>query len=174
MKFTKIVEVEKPVAIVWQAMVTDFDKASVWMASVSRSYAKTEGLVVKNAPMIGRICHLSASDSKNMVSETITEYDETRHVFRFEVVPLHMPAVFPFHKNKIVIAMTETAGGGTEMRWELDVRLRLVGLLLYPLVKVGLSKGIDNIIGELKFYVENGRPHPRKKTPAEISAPVAA
>jgi polyketide cyclase/dehydrase/lipid transport protein len=174
MKFTKIVEIKKPVSLVWRTMATDFDQASIWMASVQRSYAKSERAIAKNAPMHGRICHLSSSDTKNMVDETIAEFDESHHIFRFEVVPLNMPAIFPFHKNKVVITMTKLADGGTEMRWDLDVHLRLAGLLLYPLVKVGLSKGIDNIIGELKFYVENGHPHPRKKSPAETSPPVAA
>jgi len=174
MKFTKIVEIEKPIDQVWKIMAKDFDLASVWMASVYRSYAKSEGLLVKNAPMKGRICHLSSSDTKNMVDEAIIEFDEMGHIFRFEVVPFNMPAIFPFRKNNIMITMTDLEGGRTRMRWELDVNLRLAGFLLYPLVRFGLSKGIDNIIDELKFYVENGHPHPRKKTPAETSPPYVA
>jgi len=174
MKFTKIVEFKKPVDHVWKVVAADFDQATVWMASVHRSYAKTEGVFAKTAPMQGRICHLSSSDSKNMVDETIIEFDERGHIFRFEVVPFNMPAIFPFHKNNISITMTDLEGGGTKMRWDMDVNLRLAGFLLYPLVKVGLSKGFDNILDELKFYVENGHPHPRKKTPSETSPPFMA
>ncbi len=161
MKFSKTVEIAKPVDQVWRIFAVEFDMAYVWMASVPRSFAKTEGPIAKNAPMPGRICHLSSSETKNMVDEVILEFDEQRHVFKFVVSPLHMPAVFPFSKNRIRIEMSTLKNGNTKMHWDLNTQLKFAGYMLYPLVKVGLSKGIDNIIEELKYFVENVTPNTR-------------
>jgi hypothetical protein len=36
------------------------------------------------------------------------------------------------------------------------------GYLLWPLLRIGFGNFVGDIMGKLKFYVENGTPHPRK------------
>ncbi len=174
MKFSKTVEIAKPVDTVWRIFAIEFDVAYKWMASVPHSYAKTKGKFVGGAPMQGRICELSSSHTKNMVDEIITEYDESRHVIGIDVSPLNMPAIFPFRVNKVRVELTGLPNGHTRMRWDLHPHLKMAGYLLYPLVHVGLSKGFDSIIAELKYFVENGEPHPRKQAKIRKLAKAAA
>lgn len=174
MKFTKTVEIAKPIDDVWRIFAVEFDIAYKWMASVPHSYAKTKGDLVGNAPMHGRICELSSSHTNNLVDEIITEFDENRHVFGIDVSPLNMPAIFPFRVNKVRVELTALPNGHTRMRWDLHPQLSVSGYLLYPLVRAGLSKGFDNIIAELKYFVENGEPHPRKQAKLRKMAKAAA
>jgi hypothetical protein len=42
------------------------------------------------------------------------------------------------------------------------VELSFIGKLMSPIIKMQLNKAIDEILSDLKFYVENGTPSPSK------------
>jgi hypothetical protein len=48
------------------------------------------------------------------------------------------------------------------MTWKFRSNIKPLGLLLWPLLRIGFGKFVGEIMEELQFYVENGKPHPRK------------
>jgi len=43
-----------------------------------------------------------------------------------------------------------------------NIGLSLIGALMSPVIKMQLSKLTDQLLDDLKYYVENGKPSPRK------------
>ena len=48
------------------------------------------------------------------------------------------------------------------MHWDVTVKVKPLANLVYPLVKLGLSVLFGQVPEELKYFVENDAPHPRK------------
>ena len=45
-----------------------------------------------------------------------------------------------------------------------SIDLRILGLLMYPMIKMSLSKVINEVLLDLKYYAENDTPSPQKVT----------
>jgi ribosome-associated toxin RatA of RatAB toxin-antitoxin module len=50
----------------------------------------------------------------------------------------------------------------TGLKLDFEVQFKGVGFLLSPIVKMKLGKVGDVLLDDFQFYVENGKPHPRK------------
>lgn len=48
------------------------------------------------------------------------------------------------------------------MTWKFRSDIKPLGFILWPLLRIAFGKFIGDIMEELKFYVENDAPHPRK------------
>ncbi|MFT5723247.1 MAG: hypothetical protein ACI9JN_000356 [Bacteroidia bacterium] len=53
-------------------------------------------------------------------------------------------------------------GDSTGLVLNFKAEMKGLGYILAPIVKMKLSKVGDELLEELKYYVENGKPHPRK------------
>ncbi|MCP4296611.1 MAG: SRPBCC family protein [Proteobacteria bacterium] len=162
MKVTKKISINKPASAVWKTLAQDFDRADTWMAAVPKSYQKVGNKKVADAPVTGRICELSTNPKGLAADETITNYDESNHLLGFSVIPTNVPKIFPIIKNDHEVSLREIGENKTEVTWNMDAKLKKHGYLMYPMLKFGLGKGFGQILEELKFFVENDAPHPRK------------
>ncbi len=130
------------------------------MSLIPKSVEKTDGVKVDGAPVVGRVCDLTTKLDGPYVDETILSYDETHHAFTVKVVPVG--GRLPIVQNLITFRLKDLGHNQTEMTWDSNIQLKTVGKLLSPLLKKGLSKNLSDQMDELKYYVENGEPHPRK------------
>lgn len=145
---------------VWQVVAHEFDQASVWMAQVPNSYRSHGAISAKDAPMEGRVCELSDKPGGPVAEEYITGYSEERKWLRMKVIPKN--AKIPVIENVVDIHVNELSNGKTEVIWASDLQLKTVGKMLSPVLKLGINKSFNELLEELKYYVENGKPHPRK------------
>ena len=160
MKLNKKIVINKPVADVWKVWAVEFDKASDWMATIPKSVEKTDAPKLEGASMAGRICELSTKPNGPYVDELITKYDNENHLLNVTVVPKN--ASLPIVQNKLESSLKQLGNDKTEVILDVDIELKTIGKILSPVVKGALAKGFDELLEELKYYVEEGKPHPRK------------
>ena len=143
-------------------MAHDFEKADTWMAAVPKSYHKTDGTKIADAPMIGRVCEFTTKSNGLFADETILAYDEANQSMTVEVVPKNTPKVFPIQKNIVIMSVNSLGQNQSEVVWVSKPILKRYTGFLSPVLKMGLGKGFGEILEELKYFAEEGKPHPRK------------
>lgn len=161
MKLYNHILIEASANKVWEVLARDFDKADLWMASVPKSYEKVEGTKADGAQMVGRICHLSNDDNGAFADETITGIDDENMVLKINVVPKN--GKIPVEQANNYVKVEAVSENKTKVTWNTDVDLKTPGKILYPVVRAALNKSFKDILGELKHWVETGKPHPRKQ-----------
>ncbi|MCG8573341.1 MAG: SRPBCC family protein [Flavobacteriales bacterium] len=162
MKMTNKITINHSIDVIWKLLADDFDKADLWMAGVPKSYAKEDGALLNEAPMIGRVCEFTSKADGPYADETITFYDKVNYCMDVEVVPRNVKV--PVEKNCLNIKLIPLGKNQTKVIWDSDLSLKPKGILLYPIVRFGISKSFKQLLEELKYFVETGLPHPRKVT----------
>ncbi|NRB36982.1 MAG: SRPBCC family protein [Pseudomonadales bacterium] len=163
MNINKSIVINASAAKVWKVVAEDFDRAYEWMSPVYHSRATHNQPAVGESPYSGRVCDLSSKENGLQADEIITAYNTEQKTFTFEVVPLNVPAVFPVDKNIVTIQLKAAPNGGTILEWQSSPQLKPHGYLLYPLLVLGFNKAFGDILQELKYFVEEGLPHPRNQ-----------
>ncbi len=161
MKITKKITINKSIDTVWKVWAEEFDKAGDWMAQVDHTIQKATGTKTKDAPMIGRVCNFTPNPDGPKAIEDITLYDQTNYKMNLEVVPKNVP--IPLKRNLFSSHLHKIANNKTEIVLDADIQLTWKGYLLYPLIKKGFTKSYNELLEELKYYIEKGEVHPRKK-----------
>lgn len=162
MKITKAVTIEAPIDKVWNIFSHDFNNAYIWMSSVPKSYGKDLGEKFSGAHTAGRVCELDGNPDGIKASETILAYDEENKTCTVEILLLNTPFLIPIKGNILNFSAKEEGPDRTSILWEITPMIKPAAKIITPLIKFGLGKFIAQIIEELKYYVENGTPHPRK------------
>jgi len=159
MKIIKKTTIGEPADKVWKVFAHDFDSAGEWMSSVPNTYGKNLGKKFEGAKSSGRVCELDGGIS---VSEPILAYDEVNKTLTLETFFSNAPPLVPILGNVVNFSVKDSGKNQSVVTWIIKPKLKPFAYLLYPLVKFGLGLFIGQIIGELKYFVENGKPHPRK------------
>ncbi|WP_281559114.1 SRPBCC family protein [Thalassomonas sp. RHCl1] len=163
MKLNRTVIINKPVNKVWQVAAEDFANAYKWMTGVVHSY-ETPAAKQAGDALPGRICYLENKENPFHAVENILSFDADNHRLEFEIFPVKTSGGdIPIIKNHVVMQFKSTPDGGTQVFWDCNVELKLLGKILYPLLKLGLNKGFDGILNDLKVYVETGQVSAKKK-----------
>ena len=145
-----------PANDVWAVVADQFTSNDKWMAQVF----ETEGSKAKAGDLDARVCQLTPTlDGLNTYEEVI-EYDKENYRFVFTVI-VRGGGKFPVKRNVATVTL-EDMGTETLVRWETKPELKPVGYLIIPLLKAGIQKSFREVLEELKYYVEEGKPHPRK------------
>ena len=139
----------------WKVAAHDFDRIDGWMSEVPHSSAISGVSKVKHAPMVGRTCDVGFAK----VDETFTQYDEEKKVFTFEITG--MPKMM-FKKAVARWSVDELGPNKSVLNVESKAQFAPLGVVLSPFMKWKMDNLTDKITEEFKYYVENGKPHPRK------------
>ncbi|WDE05447.1 SRPBCC family protein [Thalassomonas viridans] len=175
MKISRTVTIKKPVNQVWQVAAEDFANAYKWMTGVVHSYENSAPKKT-DSPVAGRICNLeNKKEDPFHAVENILRFDGNRHILEFEIFPVKKsgPGI-PIIKNHVVLSLSANQDGSTQVYWNCNVELKLLGKLLYPLLKLGLNKGFDGVLNDLKVYLETGRVSAKKQKFDEKIGPVVS
>ncbi|MDH3651883.1 MAG: SRPBCC family protein [Saprospiraceae bacterium] len=154
MKFTKQIAVDASAEKVWDVLGRDFANIGVWSTAVSHSAANNEIASVNNSPVGGRLCETSLGK----ISEEFTAYDDQKKTFSFK-------GVFGSKMFKSVTnsaALTSISENETVVKITPEIKLSFIGTLMSPMIRIQLNKLTDQILNDLKYYVEKGKPSPEK------------
>jgi carbon monoxide dehydrogenase subunit G len=162
MKFTKQADVNASADKVWKVFAHDFDNAHVWMASVPHSYAKTNGEEFEGAQSAGRVCELDSKPGSMQASERFLAYDEAKKTCTVRIDFVNPPFLFPIIHNTLEFSVVETGKGRSHMKWDFESRIKPLAYVIWPLIRIGFGVFVGQIAQELKHYLENDAPHPRK------------
>ena len=153
---TKI-KIERSADKVWQVVGEEFDQAYKWMSFVVHSY-KTEGPAsIDGAPVSGRICEFTDKPNGLGAEETILAYEPANRRIVFDVVPINQPILFPVKKNRVTLTVKALGNDASEVTWASSIETSLLGTLISPLLKRGLSKSFANVLSDLKRYADEGK-----------------
>ncbi len=173
MKFTRNSTVNVPAEKAWKVFAHEFNDAYKWMASVPHSYAQPNGEQFAGAQSAGRVCELDQGGIQ--ASEKFLEYDEEAKSCTVRIDFINAPAVFPVDHNILTFSVSDSADGQSEMVWNFESKLKPWGYLVWPFLRFGFGVAVGQIVEELKYYLENGSPHPRKiKANEKAKAKLAA
>ena len=159
MKIIKTITIDKSIDDVWKVLAEDFDQAEVWMSGVYHS----KKLIQTDPKITGRVCNFDNKENPFYADEVISKFDRKNHVLDFTVYPKNAPALLPIKSSDIHVTLKETSPNHTLLTWESTPHLKPYGVLLSPLLKVGIGKLYSGILDEMKFYTENGQISESKK-----------
>ena len=154
MRFSKQITVNASAEKVWDVAGRDFANIGVWSTAVSHSVANNDLAPVNNSPVGGRLCDTSIGK----ISEEFTAYDDDKRTFSFKGV----------FDSKILQSVTNTTEltsideNTTRLTITPNIELSFIGVLMSPMIRMQLSKLTDQLLDDLKYYVENGKPSPSK------------
>ena len=161
-RFTKQVSVNASRDKVWKVFAHDFDSAHEWMASVPNSYGKANGAEFDGAQSAGRVCDLDENPKGIKASEKFLDYDEGNKTCTIRIDFLNTPMMFPIRYNTVAFSIVESGDRQSLMTWEFRSQIKPLAYLMWPIIRIGFGVFVGQIIDELKYYVENDGPHPRK------------
>ena len=161
-KFTKTITVNASAAKVWEVFAHGFNDAHKWMASVPHSYAQTNGESFDGAHSQGRVCELNPNQKGIKASEKFLVYNEENKTATVQIDFVNTPFFFPVKFNTVEFSLLKMGEDQSKMTWKFRSNIKPLGFILWPLLRLGFGKFIQDIMEELQFYVANGTARPRK------------
>ncbi len=159
MTISKQITIDAPADAVWRVVAHDFHKADQWASSINQSTSREAGPTPDGCPLdsAGRACDTSIGG----ITEQIVHYSEAQKRFGYQAKGDKMPF---FVKNLVNNwQVTEQGSSRAQVNMKLNVDLMpVVGTIMGPMMKLQMSKLLDEAVEELKFFIEQGKPHPRK------------
>ena len=148
-------QINSPIEEVWQVIGHEYADAYKWSASLKHSEA-LDSESLNGSACTQRGCDI---DGFGQITEKMLAYSNDEHLLSYEVTD-GLP--------KFVIKLENTwklwaaAGGNTNVEIRMKMQTKgVMGWLMGGIMKRKTEKILDRSLEELKYYVENGEPHPR-------------
>lgn len=154
MNFSKDITINAPADKVWDILGHKFTEVGQWSRSISHSVINIDAPKVNNSPVGGRFC----TTNIGKISEEFTAYDEEKMTFSFKGVITSK--VFSNVINTSTVTAIDESTSKVTVTPQVD--LKILGLLMYPMIKMNLSKIIKEVLIDLKYFAENDKPSPEK------------
>ena len=155
MEIRKTTTVDVPIEKVWKIAAHDFDQVGAWASAVGRSQPNDQAAMPQGAEVGGRVCSTAFGDTQ----ENFTRFDPEGHSFSYRAEGL--PAMIKRAENRW--SLRSTGPSRTEVTTQVTMELNAFpGRLMQPLMRRRLAKTLDQILEELKHFMETGSIHPRK------------
>jgi hypothetical protein len=151
--------VNAPASDVWWVIAHQFDAIGQWASSISTSYAAPEVTPPVGAEVGARVCATGARGFKD-IQEQFISYDEEAMRFAYEATA-GLPWIVRHAENRWQVRALDESHCRVEAQAVVDLR-PVPGLVLAPLLRLQMTRLGVRTFEELKYYVEHGRPHPRK------------
>ena len=150
------IHINAPIEDVWKVTALDFGGIYKWQSGVNHSTA--EGTGPNAAPCQERVCSVNVKGFSK-THEQFVSYEPKQHRFAYKVVQ-GMPS---FVKSAVNEWTHVREGKGTRLTMEAQMNVPgLMGFIMGPLMRRQMKKLLGEALEELKFYLEEGKPHPRK------------
>lgn len=163
MKFVKTKTINGSANKIWQVTAVEFADIGKWMSGVVHSRAN-ETAQLNNEAVAGRVCTFDTSDDPFMAIENITRFDEKNHILEFEVFPQKKSgAGLPIIKNSVVMSLETINDNTTVLHWQSQFELKWLGKLLSPLLRIKINGTFNDLLNDLKVYIETGRVSEKKR-----------
>ena len=154
MKILKTITINKSIEVVWEVIWNQFSEISKWSSYIKESKVygqpKLEGLGFSTREL----------DTINgIVKQEVTSFNSKQHTVTYKPIS-GMPPIIK--ELRVLWALSKKDANSTNLTLDFAMNMKGMGHLLAPLVKMKLGKVNEELLEELKHYVEKGQPHPRK------------
>lgn len=142
---------------VWEILGPQYAYVSEWISAVQMSQSSDRGTVPQNAPCSGRVCETDLGPFK----ETIIRYDERNRSLAYSAQGDKMPFFVKQLSNAWKVTPLTNNSAKVEMCAEISI-LPVFNLVMGPMMRLQMGGILKNAVEELKYFAEEGVPHPRK------------
>ena len=143
---------------VWNILGPQYAYVSEWISAVHQSQGRHNSVVPSSkAPCSGRVCETDLGPFK----ETIIHYDEANRSLAYSAKGEKMPFFVKQMGNSWKVIPMGANQARVEMCAEIAI-LPVFNLVMGPMMRLQIGGILKNAVEELKYYAENGVPHPRK------------
>ena len=155
MVIKKEITISKSVDDVWEVLGNQFGEIHIWASLIHHSEVSGE------SKFDGVSYSIRSTDTtQGATKQELTSFDPASYSLSYAAIS-GMPF---FIKNvNATWALTELNENSTKLNLNLVVETAgIMGVILGPVAKLKLGKLGDELLDDFKYYVENGKPHPRK------------
>ncbi len=144
------------IAKTWQVLGPEFADAYKWASSIKHSEA-TNKETMNGSTCTERGCSVSGMGN---IKEKMLSYSETDHTLSYQVYE-GMPKMVKYAAN--TWTLTDLGNGTTKLEMQIEMKTGgLMGSMMKGMMRKKMTKMSKQIAEEFQYYVENGKPHPRK------------
>ncbi|GAB5522218.1 MAG: hypothetical protein Roseis2KO_00900 [Roseivirga sp.] len=147
MHLQKEILINAPASSVWEVLGSNYTRVGDWASVINESAPRNN----HRGELEGRTCE----STYGSVKEMITQYDEKAHLLSYQADGL--PAMFREGGSTWQVMPVDS----NKARVIMDLKMKLAplpGLLMGWMIKVKMSKDTDQLMLDLKHFVETGEP----------------
>ncbi|MFT5512208.1 MAG: hypothetical protein ACI8SE_000605 [Bacteroidia bacterium] len=154
MKIVKELIINKPIEDTWEVLGNQFGNIDKWSSLILRSEVSGKATL----PGVNYSVR-STETTGGPTKQELTAFNPEQHTLSYKAI-----AGAPFFAKAIraTWSLSKNKSDATDLVLDFEVDFKRIAGILTPIVKKKLGKVGDELLEELKFYVENGKPHPRK------------
>lgn len=148
--------IDAPIDKSWEVIGPQFENAQVWASSIKHSEA------LNKESLNGSTCTIRGCSVAGMgeIKETLLTYSAESHSLSY-IVKEGMPKMVRYASNNW--ELIDLGNGKTKLKMTIEMKTGgVMGWMMNGMMKGKMTKLSSEIAEEFKYYVENGKPHPRK------------
>jgi len=149
------ITITAPVSKVWKVLGEEFGDIAQWATIIVKSNAIKN---IENEEVVGRVCSAKGFGD---TEEELTHYDDNSMSFSYNAVK-GLPFFIKTAENNWSVHSVSESETIVKSRAEIEMNF-FPGFILAPLFKLMMGGKGREMFEELKFYIENDQPHPRKR-----------
>jgi uncharacterized membrane protein len=154
MNIIKKTTIGKPVEEVWEVLGNQFGQISNWASLIKQSK------VYGDSKLNGVNYSIRETNTlKGITKQEITSFEPEKHSLSYKSIS-GTPAIIK--EVRAHWSLVKNDSNSTKLVMDFTADMKGLGFILAPIVKMKLSKIGDQLLEELKYYLENGKQHPRK------------
>lgn len=154
MKIIKKIAINKSIDEVWEVLGNQFGQISNWAALIKESKVYGEG------QLNGLNYSKRETNTLNGITkQEMTSFNPANYSLSYKSISGTPPII---KEVRAVWRLTKKDSNTTDLVLDFTADMKGLGFILVPIVKIKLSKVGGELLDELKYYLENGKPHPRK------------
>jgi len=149
------IDINASIEDVWQVVGIEYADAYKWASGITHSKA------LNNISLNGSLCTERGCDVTGVgqITEKMLAYSDDEHLLSYEVTS-GLPNFVSTAQN--TWKLTTITGSKTHLEMRIKMQTKgFIGWLMGGIIKQKLQNRADRTLEELKYYVENGKAHPR-------------
>lgn len=149
------ITIDASIAETWEVLGPQFENAQIWASSIKHSEA------LNNESLNGSTCTIRGCSVAGMgeIKETLLSYSPENNSLSYEVKE-GMPKMVRYASNNW--QLIDLGNGKTKLKMKIEMKTGgFMGWMMNGMMKKKMTKLSSEISEEFKYYVENGKPHPR-------------
>ena len=154
MRIIKELSIAKPIEEVWEILGNQFGEIDNWASIIIHSE------VSGPAKLAG--VNYSIRSTKTTQGDTqqeLTGFDPEKHMISYKSISGTPPIIKQVSAHWVLEKRGEN---NTHLVLDFTAKMKGLGFIITPIAKIKLGKVGDILLDDFKYYVENGKPHPRK------------
>lgn len=161
LSFSNQIQINAPAQAAWNVLAHEFTDIAMWSSVISHSHGLSSPMDMDDAELGSRVCTVPGFGETH---ERLLNVDESAMRFSYSATMSRAPYVRRAFNDWAVIP-----NGATSCTVKTRASLELAffpWVLAAPAIQLGTWWLWRRTSADLKYYVEHGVPHPRKRKPA--------